>query len=286
MEKEGYRFRDCEILRPVCDVAFKATFSKDEEMAMDLITSYIDFGKPVTTLEYINTELSPDMDGGRSCRLDVSMVLSDNTVVDVEVQTKRDLGIRRRSVAYAAKLLSSQLRTGKGILQPNVLSLFLLDHIMFPKEAGIWHRSYDLRDSLGRPFEKGVFQIDFVELPLAKELHAQGKPLFSKWTEFFTAESYAELMAVCACDPVLRRAQECLEMVSKDKQIWSDARARWEGEWTIEQRLIVATMEGEARTLQTAVQGMLNEGMTREVICRALRITPAEFDSLLKTIPS
>jgi hypothetical protein len=74
MEKEGYRFRDCEILRPVCDVAFKATFSKDEEMAMDLITSYIDFGKPVTTLEYINTELSPDMDGGKSCRLDVSMV--------------------------------------------------------------------------------------------------------------------------------------------------------------------------------------------------------------------
>jgi hypothetical protein len=74
MEKEGYRFQDCEILRPVCDVAFKATFSKDEEMAMDLITSYIDFGKPVTTLEYINTELSPDMDGGKSCRLDVSMV--------------------------------------------------------------------------------------------------------------------------------------------------------------------------------------------------------------------
>ncbi len=95
-------------------------------------------------------------------------------------------------------------------------------------------------------------------------------------------------------------------MVSKDKQIWSDARARWEGEWTIEQRLIVATMEGEARgkaegkaegeargeakgkaeTLQTAIQGMLSEGMTRDSICRALRITPAEFDSLLKTIPS
>jgi hypothetical protein len=74
MEKEGYRFQDCEILRPVCDVAFKATFSKDEEMAMDLITSYVDFGKPVTSLEYINTELSPDLDRGKSCRLDVSMV--------------------------------------------------------------------------------------------------------------------------------------------------------------------------------------------------------------------
>ncbi len=87
-------------------------------------------------------------------------------------------------------------------------------------------------------------------------------------------------------------------MVSKDKQIWADARARWEGEWTLEQRLIVATMEGEARgeargkaeakteTLQSAIQGLLNEGLTREVICRALRITPAELDALLKTIPS
>jgi hypothetical protein len=43
---------------------------------------------------------------------------------------------------------------------------------------------------------------------------------------------------------------------------------------------------GEARILQAAIQGMLNEGLTREVICRALRITPAELDALLKTIPS
>jgi len=104
------------------------------------------------------------------------------------------------------------------------------------------------------------------------------------------------LKAICANDATLRVAQEKLEMVSKEQQIWSDARAKWEGEWTIKQRELYAVRhakaegkaEGKAEAereaqekRRTIVANMMNEGLSRETICRIFKITDSELVALL-----
>jgi hypothetical protein len=139
-----------------------------------------------------------------------------------------------------------------------------------------------------------AFRIDFAELPKAKLLREYQKSLFSKWVEFFTVQTYAELKALCEHDAILRQAQEGLEMVSKDTQIWSDARARWEGEFAINQEKIAIAKkyraeglaegreEGREETLHKAAHGMVEAGISHQVICKVLQITEAELTELLK----
>jgi predicted transposase/invertase (TIGR01784 family) len=279
-------------------------FSRSKELVMDLLQSAYRFNPEIESVDYINTELSAERDGAKTCRLDVAVKLADGTVIDVEVQTHQDLGIKKRSISYAAKLLSSQIECGKDDDQPDVMALFLLQHEIFPELPNEWMRSFELRDKCGCFLEERALRIDFMELLKAKSLHAEGNSVFSRWVDFFTAESFAALKVICANDATLRVAQEKLEMVSKEQQIWSDARAKWEGEWTIKQRELYAVrhakaegkaegkvegkVEGKAEAAKEAqeerraiVRNMINEGLSRETICKVLKITDSELASLL-----
>ena len=299
MQTQSYRFADCEILRPISDVAFKAIFSHSAALLQDLLSCALCFPSPMTSVTYINTELSPDLDGAKSCRLDVAVQLDDGTLVDIEIQASPDPAIKRRSVAYASKLLSSQIEAGKKSPQPDVIALFLLNYEIFKEAPKQWLHSFELRTPDGRYLQERVFRIDFVELLKGKQLHAEGNSVFSKWIIFFTAETFQELKALCDKDKVLRQAKEKLEMISKDKQIWSDARAKWEGEFAITQKFLAAEARGKAegkaeglregiekgmeKGIRSAALGMLEVGMPHEQICKALKITEAELAKLLST---
>ncbi len=187
MQTQSYRFADCEIFGPTSDVAFKALFSHSAALFQDLLSCALCFSSPITSVTYINTKLSPDLDGSKSCRLDVAVQLDDGALVDIEIQASLDPAIKRRSVVYASNLLSSQIEAGKKSPQPDVVSLFLLNYEIFHEVPQEWLHSFELRTPDGRYLQERVFRIDFVELLKGKQEYGKGNSVFSKRIDFFTA---------------------------------------------------------------------------------------------------
>ncbi len=57
----NYHFPDAAILHPGFDLAFKAVFSRNNELTRDLIRCALDLGSELAGISFINNELSPEL---------------------------------------------------------------------------------------------------------------------------------------------------------------------------------------------------------------------------------
>jgi flagellar biosynthesis GTPase FlhF len=214
------------------------------------VNAFFEFDSPITDLSFLSTEIEPQGHDSKSVRLDVALKLANGTLIDLEMQSSLNAGYLRRSVLYAALLLVTHTKkgashtkrksVGKALLrggeeaavQPNVISLTLLNDRLPHKDPKKFRHSYQLRDG-DDYLDKDCFRIDVIELPKLQQALDTVPPSQRLWMRLFLAQSYAEVTQLAQEEPLFLKVCEVLEMVSKNSKMQDRARMIWEGEFAV-----------------------------------------------------
>ena len=248
--RNGLYFPDAEIFRPTWDHAFKAIFLNHRELTLKFVNAFFEFDSPITDLSFLSTEIEPQGHDSKSVRLDVALKLANGTLIDLEMQSSLNAGYLRRSVLYAALLLVTHTKKGashtkrksvgksvvrggeEATVQPNVISLTLLNDRLPHKDPKKFRHSYQLRDG-DDYLDKDCFRIDVIELPKLQQALDIVPPSQRLWMRLFLAQSYAEVTQLAQEEPLFLKVCEVLEMVSKNSKMQDRARMIWEGEFAV-----------------------------------------------------
>ena len=248
--RNGLYFPDAEIFRPTWDHAFKAIFLNHGELTLRFVNAFFEFDSPITDLSFLSTEIEPQGHDSKSVRLDVALKLANGTLIDLEMQSSLNAGYLRRSVLYAALLLVTHTKKGashtkrkavgksvvrggeEATVQPNVISLTLLNDRLPHKDPKKFRHSYQLRDG-DDYLDKDCFRIDVIELPKLQQALDTVPPSQRLWMRLFLAQSYAEVTQLAQEEPLFLKVCEVLEMVSKNSKMQDRARMIWEGEFAV-----------------------------------------------------
>ncbi|GHV82395.1 transposase [Spirochaetia bacterium] len=138
--------------------------------------------------------------------LDVRLTLPSGKIIQIEVQI-RDLKNMAQRVLYdQAKMIADQMESREDYrkIRP-VISVLILDHIMFPDEPD-YLNTYEFRNTEShRPFTD-LQKVITLELPKVPDTD-DGRPVWP-WAKFFTCQSEEEMEALTAVHPEVRPAVE------------------------------------------------------------------------------
>lgn len=305
-------FPDAEILRPTWDHAFKAIFLDHPELTIKFINDFFEFSSPIRDLKFLSRELIPRGFQSKSVRLDVALKLADGTLIDLEMQTSMTPGYLRRCVFYNALLLATHTKKGAGHqnkgkrkgnlekqngarttqlngsdrppsepVQPNVISLTLLNDKIPQKNPRKFRHSYQLKDG-DDYLDKDCFRIDVIELPKLRRVLDTLPPGQKTWMRLFLAQSYAEVRTLAKEEPLLGKVCEVLEMVSKSEKLRDRARMIWEGEFAVRNAEYLREKEWEKRSKELDERAEQLQKREEDTLKRELQVQKLEKKAQLR----
>jgi predicted transposase/invertase (TIGR01784 family) len=128
-------------INPKTDFAFKRIFgsSKSKDILISFLNALIYEGeRTIESLEIINPNLPPQLEGLKDNYLDVQAKLADGTLVIIEMQVLNIQSFGKRVLYNAAKTYAFQLPKGAGyrMLKP-AIALTITDFEMFPHSSDL-----------------------------------------------------------------------------------------------------------------------------------------------------
>ena len=179
----------------------------------------LQFPVPIRQVQILNPTLEKGFGDDKWSLLDILATGELGRLYDIEVQTTRPLGLRKRLAYYNASLLVGQLASGEDYhqLRPSI-GICLLDAIEFRSEPAL-HHSFQLRTDAGLVLTD-CLQIHLFELP--KYVPPSDNEVITdpveQWLYFFCRadESSAKELAERLRDLVFAEATGVLEMIAKN----------------------------------------------------------------------
>jgi len=206
---------------PTVDFACKRLLGSPEHPAITLhfLNAVLQFPVPIRQVQILNPTLEKSFGDDKWSLLDILATDELGRLYDIEVQTTRPLGLRKRLAYYNASLLVDQLASGEDYhqLRPSI-GICLLDAIEFRTEPALQH-SFQLRTDAGLVLTD-CLQIHLFELP--KYVPPSDNEVITdpveQWLYFFCRadESSAKELAERLPDPVFAEATGVLEMIAKN----------------------------------------------------------------------
>ncbi len=219
--------------------------------------------------------------------LDIAVILTDGTRVDIELQLRPQKYWLKRNLFYLAKMYTGDLRAGQRYDCLNrCIAISILDFNLVPGEE--CHTAYTLRDKRGQELTD-LFEVHIIEL---KKQICPGDAV-GDWIRLINAENTEELEMIVTGNAGILEAMEVMRTMSLGKRLrmryeahLKAVRDRWaEDEYVrdqgIEEGLVRGKAEGKADTVllllseKGTVSGELEEMIRRER-------DPERLDSLVK----
>jgi predicted transposase/invertase (TIGR01784 family) len=172
-------------------------------------------------VEYIPTNLEPEIRIKKQSILDVLCTDKNGSKYIIEMQNAKEKGFEKRAVYYASKTYATQMdKGGKYSDLKEVIFIAITDFVMFPeKEAYI--STHSIRDTETNEHDLKDFSFAFIELPKYKKHDgAQG---VDEWCDLF---KYAKgRITVSTSNPIIQKAYDTLEMSNWSEQDLLDYQA-------------------------------------------------------------
>jgi predicted transposase/invertase (TIGR01784 family) len=263
------------LLDPKLDVTFKKMFADEQnrDVLISLLTAVLRPASPIVEVAVISPEIPVGVPDDKSILLDVLVRLSDDSLVDVEMQTQPRAGAEARALYYWARLAASELHRGQEYAAlPRVALVLLLGYRAFPDAP--FHGVFQVREQQSGTLFSNVLEIHTVELPKLRELAPDDRAaeqLLVLWARFMNARDLHELEELAMLDPIMARAKSILEELSADPSAQEAARQRELALLNWNHSNYVAGVEGEARGKA--------EGVLVVLRARGLVVSPAVEES-------
>jgi predicted transposase/invertase (TIGR01784 family) len=175
--------------------------------------------KSVKILE--STDLPAEQIDKKEGKLDVLAELYTGSMVNIEVQRRKEIDFEMRSLFYWSKIYTSNITKGEGydVLTP-VISINILD---FPfRKADDFHTSFHLYEDRNKDvLLTDVCELHFIDLPKFKRFGNcdLNNPLH-RWLVYFSGSSQEELVEeVLKMDENIRLVQDRMDTIARSDEL-------------------------------------------------------------------
>ena len=176
-------------LDPKNDLTFKRIFGEHKHLCISLLNSMLPLDSPIVSIEYLSSELTPDIPEKKNSIVDVRCIDQTGRQFLVEMQMYWTDSFTSRVLFNASKAYVKQLKKGKDykLLQP-VYALAFVNEIFEPAKPDEYYHHYkvvNVRDT-GKQIEGLEFV--FIELPKFKPDNKGDKKLHELWLRFLNIQ--------------------------------------------------------------------------------------------------
>ena len=273
-----------------------------------------------TDLDFLDKELTPIAQEGKVSVLDIRARMNDGTQVNIEVQVCKDPDMAKRSLYYWSRMYSGGLHQGdtyNKLMQ--AISINLMDFNAFPNYTTC-HHSYHICHDETHDRLLDDLEMHFIELEKIRIGDIRKLKKSEQWIAYFSNQCSDEEREVLAMsepaikeamrsemyftqDEKLRRKYEIQEKARRDYiSMMENIRIAQEEMRTAQEEMRTAqkemrTAQEEARLAQEkarAVQenariereetvlGFLREGLSYDMISRAMKIPVEQIEEIAK----
>jgi predicted transposase/invertase (TIGR01784 family) len=202
---------------PKNDLVFKKLFG--EEKNKDLLIDFINKVLPtkhVKDIEYLQTNLDPDVRIKKQSILDVLCTDENGSKYIIEMQNAREKGFEKRAVYYASKTYANQMdKGGKYADLKEVIFIAITDFTMFPSKED-YFSIHNIRDIKTIENDLKDFNFAFIELPKFKPKDQERESGIELWCDLF--KYAADRKEITTTDPIITKAYHTLEMSNWSQQ--------------------------------------------------------------------
>ena len=203
-------------LDPKADLTFKKIFGNHPQRLISLLNALLPLGEAeqIHAIEYLPTELVPQLEGGKNTIVDVLCTDSRGRKFCVEMQMEWSDAFQQRVLFNASKLYVSQAKKGGKYseLQP-VYSLNLINDVFEHDTPDFIHNYRIVHDKDSNKVIEGL-HFTFIELPKFTPHSIADKRMMVLWLRFLTEinSNTKEIPADLLNDPEIGKAVEELEI--------------------------------------------------------------------------
>jgi predicted transposase/invertase (TIGR01784 family) len=176
---------------PSSDLLFKIFFVHNLGFLRDFLAAVLEI--PLAEIGEIvikNPDLTPEIVGGKFCRLDLSVEIA-GAVVDVEIQVKNEGNFPERSLHYWAKLFVNALGEGEDYrAAPRAIIISILDFNLFA--APEFHSEFAVLEKTRHDCLSDKLALHFFELRKLPKTINRDDPV-ELWLRLFRAKTVEEL---------------------------------------------------------------------------------------------
>ena len=281
---------------PTSDYVFKRLFGveKNKDLLIDLLNALSEeynLMPEIKDLEYRNSEMIKKYEENRSGLLDVRIKATNNTYVDVEVQSVYYDNFVERGIFYNSLMLLDGVESGSSLKKiPNVNSIWIIKD-KISKECEIFDRKTPIEiieptyrnTKFGDNYKKTNFNFTSVYIFLSKFNEGIFNTKLENWLKFVDNRS----MNGVTDDKILKAIEE-LKILRGD----NDIRQMYETEIKIKlandlnraENIEKGKMEGLKEGKIEIAKNMLKEGLDINLISKLSGLSIEEINKLKKDL--
>ena len=231
-EKSNQEFRNASGRIPyhmTNDYLFRAVLQSNNKALRGLVCSLLHLSeKEVHSVEIANPIVLGEAVRNKEFRLDINVVLNNNTLINLEMQIANKLNWRERSVMYLCRSFD-QLNHGQDYSEVKpVVHIGFLNYTLF-EDTPEFYTTYKLINvKSNREYTDSLtlHVIDLSHIELASE--EDRKYHIHEWAMLFKADTWEEIRMIASKDKYLEEASQTMFRMSADDLVRKRCRDREE----------------------------------------------------------
>ncbi|MBD5506615.1 MAG: Rpn family recombination-promoting nuclease/putative transposase [Lachnospiraceae bacterium] len=217
---------------PYCmvnDYLFRAVLQSNNKALKGLICALLHLSEQeVFSVEITNPIVLGESVENKEFRLDINVILNNNTLINLEMQIANKLNWRERSVMYLCRSFD-QLNHGQDYIEAKpVIHIGFLDYSLF-EECPEFYASYKLINIKNDQKYSDSLTLHVVDLSHIELATAEDKRYhIHEWARLFKATTWEEIRMIASKDEHLKEAAQTMFRMSADDLIRKRCRDREE----------------------------------------------------------
>ena len=286
------------LMKPKIDFAFKEIMN-DEKARIGFLSAVLHLDPAdIKSTRILNPYLRQTHEDDKLGILDVRVLMNDDTEIDTEIQLTELKVWADRSLFYAAKMYTDQIKSGqKYTVFKKCVSISILDFILFdetekdseesnPDAHASFHSSFHIREDRQHFLFTDKMEFHVIELPkLPSKLKddSENDKVFL-WAKFISFEKKEDFDMIAEKDPYIQSAYRQLQVISQDTQKRLEYEARQKAILDYNQGMYEAEQRGREqgefdKSIQIA-QNLISLGSDIDFIAKATNLSVKQIQAM------
>lgn len=264
---------------PKNDLVFKKLFGnvQNKDLLIDFINTVLP-NKNVKDLEYLPTNLDPDIRIKKQSILDVLCTDQDGSKYIIEMQNAKEKGFEKRALYYASKTYASQMnKGGEYEYLKEVIFIAITNFVMFLDKKD-YISVHNIRDVKTNENDIKDFSFVFVELP--KFNNSNSSKGIDAWCDLF--KNAQNQKSVNTNNPIIQKAYSTLEISNWSEQELLDYQAYEKILMDHQAREDQVRAEGEQKAKIDMIKKLFKAGVDINIIKDTSGLDEATIQTYIK----
>ena len=249
------------------DGIFKAFFRQEEYLKMFLEDT---LKIKIKKIEFQDSLLEREYEDNKECRLDLIVLLDDNSYISVEMQNEKEGDMIYRSHYYLNKITTRSLNKGK---RYDEIKKFIAINIINYKDERFkkLHHICKLCDIETKKIISDVEEIHIISIK-SNEINDEG---LREWLEILKEGKSWNMNKFK--EKRLEKAVKELKRLSRDKEVME----LYDREMKEKIDTMLTYNQGKSEAKEEAAKKFYQNGVDKEVICQSLNLTEEQLEEIL-----